>query len=345
MSKIHVLDGDDEGNYKVAIHTTVPGGSNSAGFTWKSVIKNQGTILAVGTDPGNITSIEKDAIDAGDTFEIVVALHAETNAELNELADKTITEKQAEVGRKYKWFGKVIASLLMGLLLTSSVQAATMSKTADIVLLTHQAITHPGTVAGSTTTVTTDLAVTIVMFHVSVEATANTNSGSFLVQVSASASNNEDWVSIAEFKTTVSTAATEALTATEASGETVLAVASTTGFVAGDYVYIQDAGTLADSEWGRLQEIVTDTSLDLIDGLTTGKDSSDVAWNDADIFVFQLDLSAVTRYRVIFQHEGGTGANVHIKALGVEADSFGALKMDSLKIFAFLSESNKFYIG
>ena len=141
---------------------------------------------------------------------------------------------------------KLLAVLCFTFLSLQTAYAANITKTADIVILTHQAVTHPGTVAGSTITATTDLATTIVMFHVSVEATANTNSGTFYVQVSGSASNNEDWVTIAEFNTTVSTAATEALTATEASGETVLAVASTTGFIAGDYVYIQDADTLAD---------------------------------------------------------------------------------------------------
>ena len=113
------------------------------------------------------------------------------------------------------------------------------------------------------------------------------------------------------------------MTATEPSAETVLAVASTTGFVAEDILYIQDAGTLADSEWARCEQIVTDTSIDIVDGLTTGKDSSDIIFNDAEIFVAQLDLSAVGRLRVIFQHEGTTGANVHVKAIMVTGDSIG----------------------
>jgi len=159
------------------------------------------------------------------------------------------------------------------------------------------------------------------MFHASVEATANTNAGTFLVQVSANSSGDEDWVTIHKFTATVSTADTEAMTATEPSGETVLACASTTGFAAGDNLYIQDTGTLADSEWALCDKIVTNTSIDLIDGLTTGKDSSDVIWNDADVFVAQLDLTAVGRYRVIFSHEGATGANCHVKAMAVVGNS------------------------
>lgn len=198
----------------------------------------------------------------------------------------------------------------------------TFSKTQGISILNHQAVTHPSTVIGSDQNVATKISATIVMFHASVEAAANTNPGTFYVQVSASGSGDEDWVTVAKFTPQVSTADTEAMTATEVAGETVLAVASTTGFAAEDTLYIQDTGTLADSEWAHCQQVVTNTSIDLIDGLTTGKDSSDVIWNDAEIFHMQIDLSSIGRLRVFFQHEGAAGANVHVKAIMVTGDSF-----------------------
>ena len=198
---------------------------------------------------------------------------------------------------------------------------ATISKTDGIAILAHQAVTHPDTVKGSAQDVSTKLAATIILFHASVEAVANTNPGKFLVQISGSASGDEDWATIDEFDATISTADTEAMTDTEPTGETSLAVASTTGFVANDILYIQDTGVLADSEWARCQDIVTDTSIDLIDGLTNAKDSSDVIWNDADVFTCQIDLTAVTRVRVVFQHEGAAGANCHVKGLLITGDS------------------------
>ena len=91
--------------------------------------------------------------------------------------------------------------------------------------------------------------------------------------------------------------------------------------MANDTLYIQDAGVVANGEWGRCREIVTDTTIDLVDGLTTEKDSADVIWNDADIFNCQLDLTAVGRVRVVFQHEGAAGANCHIKAMAIYGDS------------------------
>ena len=197
---------------------------------------------------------------------------------------------------------------------------ATISKTQGTAILAHTAITHPDSVYGSAQDVSTKLAATIICFHASVEAAANTNAGSFYVQVSGAGSNDEDWATIAQFTATVSTANTEAMTATEPIGEVVLACASTTGFVANDYIYIQNS-TLANGEWAQVDKIVTNVSVDLVSGLTNEQTSSSVLWDDADIFVCQLDLTAVGRVRVLFKHEGAAGANCHVKALMVTGDS------------------------
>lgn len=199
------------------------------------------------------------------------------------------------------------------------------NQTAGTSVLTHQAITHPDTVKGAAQNVAGKVSATIMMFHASIEAAANTNPGQFLVQISGSSSGDEDWATIANFAATISTADTEAMTATEPAAETVLAVASTTGFVANDVLYIQDTGTLADSEWARCQEIVSNTSINLIDGLTNQKDNADVIWNDADVFVCEVKCLSVARLRVVFQHEGAAGANCHVKALMTTHDSWATV--------------------
>lgn len=190
-----------------------------------------------------------------------------------------------------------------------------LTKTLGIEILTHQVVTHPNSVVGTTQDVSDIKAATIVLFHASVETAANTNPGKFLVQILGSGSGNEHWATVYEFDATISTADSEAMTATEPVGETVLAVAATAGFVALDKLYIQDTGTLENSEWGLCQKIVLNTSINLIDGLTTAKDAADVLWNDVDIFTCQLDLRSVSYIRVLFIHEGTAGANVHIKGL------------------------------
>jgi hypothetical protein len=164
----------------------------------------------------------------------------------------------------------------------------------------------------------------VFLFHGYVEATADTNPGKFLVQVRPDAGDGtatEHWVTLAEFTARGTTPDTEAMTATEPVAETVLACASTAGFAVEDELYIQDAGTLADSEWAKLRTLTTNTSITLIDGLTTQKDSSDVIWNDASKWAVSINLEACESFRVVWIHEGATGANGHIKALAVTYDS------------------------
>lgn len=198
------------------------------------------------------------------------------------------------------------------------------NKTDSVTVLDHQAATHPTTIVGSSISALTKRAVTILLYHAYVEDTADTNPGTFKVQVRpdpGDGSVNENWVTIAEYVAKGTDPDTEAMTATEPIGETVLVVASTTGFAAEDALYIQDAVTLTDSEWAECQEIVTDTSIDLIDGLTRAKDSADVIWNDASRFACSLNLNANESYRVIWSHEGATGANGHVKAIAITHDS------------------------
>lgn len=201
--------------------------------------------------------------------------------------------------------------------------AITPTKTDSVTVLSHQTAVHPTTIVGSAIDCRTKRAAVLFLYHGYVEATADTNPGKFLVQVRPDAGDGtatEHWITVCSLAAKGTTPDTEAMTATEPVGETVLAVASTTGFAVEDELYIQDTGTLADSEWATCRKFVSNTSIDLIDGLTTQKDSADVIWNDASRFVVPLDLSGIESFRVVWQHEGATGANGHVKAIAITHD-------------------------
>jgi hypothetical protein len=183
---------------------------------------------------------------------------------------------------------------------------------------------HPTTVVGSAINCATKRAAVLFLFHALVEAVANTNPGSFKIQVrpdDGAGTATEHWITVLELTSSPTTADTEAMTATEPIGETVMAVTSTTGFVAEDLLYIQDTTTLADSEWAECRSIAVNTSITLVDGLTVQKDSADVIWNDATKFVASLNLNGVESFRVVWSHEGTTGANGHVKGLAITYDS------------------------
>lgn len=201
---------------------------------------------------------------------------------------------------------------------------STPVKTDSVDVLTHQAATHPTTIVGSAIDVSTKRRIDLALFHGYVEATADTNPGHFKVQVrpdNGSGSVLEHWVTVLKLYAKGTTPDTEAMTATEPAGETVLACASTTGFAVEDELYIQDTGTLADSEWAECKTFVSNTSINLIDGLTTQKDNADVIWNDASRWWVSLDVQAIESVRVVWTHEGATGANGHVKVVGTTYDS------------------------
>jgi len=197
-------------------------------------------------------------------------------------------------------------------------------KSNSIVVLAHQAVTHPVTVVGSSIDVVTKRSVTIFLYHGYVEAVADTDPGRFIIQLRpnpGAGSENEDWVDGPEYVVRGTTPDSEAISGTEAIGQTVIEVASTTGFAALDQLYIQDTGVITDGEWAKCLRFVAGVSIDLMDGLTVAKDSSDIIFNDAIEFISPLNVTAIESYRVIWSHEGATGANGHIKAFAVTHDS------------------------
>ena len=198
-------------------------------------------------------------------------------------------------------------------------------KTDSVSVLAHQVATHPVTIVGSAIDCRTKFSATIFMYHGYIEAAADTNPGKFKVQTrpdSGEGAVNEHWTTVAEYTAKGTTPDTEAMTATEPAAETVLACASTTGIVAEDLLYIQDTTTLADSEWAECQEVVTNTSVNIMDGLTTQKDNADVIWNDASRFECSLNLEGIESFRVVWSHEGAAGADGHVKVLATTCDSY-----------------------
>lgn len=198
-----------------------------------------------------------------------------------------------------------------------------LTKMDGIGILDHQAVNHPGSVVGSAIDVSTLSEITILLFHGAVEAVVNTDPGIFLIQMSGSSSGNEDWATLYTFTATISNADHEAITANEPIGEKVMTVSSISGFDELDVLYVQDTGIVIDSEWALCQKIIDTVpvkSIDLVDGLTNAKDASDIIWNDAKVWTRQIDLTTITRIRVLFVHEGFAGANCHIKVLGITRD-------------------------
>ncbi len=203
---------------------------------------------------------------------------------------------------------------------------ANYTVTAIADLIANQQVTHAASVIGADKTPAEgSILAKIWMYHALHEATANTNPGTFHVQTrgEAGTAGDSQWVTVAKFVTSNATSVTTDITATEAQGQTTIVCTSTTSFVAGDYIYIDDATDQdLNSEWHYISSVTDSTNLVLADGLSFAKASGDDMWTGAQPFYFELDLAGVLEYRVIYIHQGGTGANTAIWVRTIEATDF-----------------------
>lgn len=120
MADIHVLDGNLNSRWRVAMHFVVPSGNNSANILWTDVIINSGiggnTQLPDGDGSGGtIDVIEKTAIQNGIIFEHIALLRidsggvsaADIRATLRQFYGSERADILMNLQRKLKYFGAI----------------------------------------------------------------------------------------------------------------------------------------------------------------------------------------------------------------------------------------------
>lgn len=185
-----------------------------------------------------------------------------------------------------------------------------------------KAINHQGTRKSFEMNVAGMARIAIHLNHAIVETQVNTNPGSFFVQGSpheASGISN-DWTDIAQFTVSNGTALSEPVNATEDAGETAIAMAADPGYAVEELVYIQNTSAIDTSEWHLVQQTAANV-LTLVDGLRFQQTNADsVIFNLAEKFVAEFSVSAYRRVRVVYNHQGAVGANVHIAGYAILVD-------------------------
>lgn len=174
---------------------------------------------------------------------------------------------------------------------------ATISKTSDTSVLSLQSVAASSVVISSVLDVATKLAAMICIHFGRRAATAAGAGVNIRIEASSKASGNGHWYPLAVFTTDFQACESEAVSGTEAAGQDTISVASTTNLAAGDIVFF-DNSTIGNSEWGRIKSIVANTSVTLEDAITNAQTGSTI-YDRAEMFVAQLDLTAVKRLRVV----------------------------------------------
>lgn len=120
----------------------------------------------------------------------------------------------------------------------------------------------------------------------------------------SAADSDGHWHEIAKIKTDFLSAATEAISNSEAAGDTVIEMASTAGLAIMDKIFF-DNGTAANAEWATIKSIVANVSVTLIDGLKNAQASSTAIFNKAEIFPpIVIDTKSFKRIRAVIDGSG-----------------------------------------
>lgn len=140
----------------------------------------------------------------------------------------------------------------------------------------------------------------------------------FRIEASAKSSGDGFWYPVAAFKTKIAAVTSEAVNGTCNSGQKVIAMTSTTGMTVGDIVYI-DNTTIANSEWGRIAVVTSNTSITLEDNLNNAQTGS-IVFPSGEMYAAQIDLLAIGRVRVVANGDN-TGQATAIEVWAVTCDS------------------------
>lgn len=139
-------------------------------------------------------------------------------------------------------------------------------------------------------------------------------------EASSESSGDNSWFPFAIIPTAFAACEAEALTGTVNSGQKVLTLASTTNLTAGDLIFIKNS-TFANSEWGRIKSIVSNTSVTIEDNLVNAQTGSTI-YDLAEIYpIINIPESAI-RIRVVADGSLFTQAFAFHCGL-ITIDSFG----------------------
>lgn len=103
----------------------------------------------------------------------------------------------------------------------------------------------------------------------------------------------------------------QAVSGTEAAGQTVVSLAAGTNFAAGDFVFFHNT-TIANSEWCWVQS-VSGADLTLSEGLVRAQTGS-TCRDQAEQYTWSMDLGGVNKLRVVVDG-AGSGQAVIVKAV------------------------------
>ena len=176
----------------------------------------------------------------------------------------------------------------------------TLSKTQSGVLLAHTQQATATVTRGSAIDVSTKYSLRYFISLGRSVATALTNEVLFRIEGSAKSSGNDEWFPVLQFTSINGKTAATATTISDASvsaSDTTFTLASGTGIVSGDFIYLRETGTPANSEWVRVDSI--SGAVVTCEALTRNHTDGIAVCDLAERFSGDIDCSNLGRIRLV----------------------------------------------
>lgn len=198
--------------------------------------------------------------------------------------------------------------------------AVSATKTIQTELMASSAVAASVIVASTVLSLTGIKQATIFIDHgrtstVAFGALGGTN---YLIQGSEKAAGNDTWRTLATLVADSAACSSALSSGAVGAGTTVITILSGTAFAANDLIMWANTADVANStEWARVATVTGTASFTILDGITNAQGSTVVITNKAEHFVTTLDVSSLTRVRVVVNNTAGTTAIVRTRIAAI----------------------------
>jgi hypothetical protein len=186
------------------------------------------------------------------------------------------------------------------------------------VVLAQQALVNAADSAmlvGGDIDVRTYLSGVVTIFRGNIEAVANLTAGLAFIELQKSA-DGVDWSTVQRFVPSGGTVTLLDLDATCDAGQKVLtsATVAIATMTAGKWIYVHDAGTVANGEFHMIADSAVNDTVTLVDNLAVAKAATDYAHDVADVWPYYMDFAGCGYIRVVACNGGASGPDWVLKA-------------------------------
>lgn len=196
---------------------------------------------------------------------------------------------------------------------------ATIQKTQGIELIGLQQLNANSVIKSLDFDVSTKLSASIFIHFALIDTAGALSSGvEFRIEASAKSTGDDQWFPLVSYRTSVTAPISKPVSGTLTSGSSLIAITNTSGLSAGNIIFIRNS-TLSNSEWARIKLVTTNTNINIIDPLKNTQTGSTV-FTAADLFVSQIDLTAIGRIRLVAD-ASNTNRNTVVEVNMVTGDS------------------------